>query len=184
VTVIFPIWSTLVSDPETCSGIVAEPCLRDPIDCTMLDCCNAAATAPTVTLCAASLTGSSVTSTSSVGAPVITTDETPARPLSFGRAWARSWPDRSPRGSLAETAYSRIGRLLVEKVWIVEASAWGGSSDRILPSALLTSCSADLRSVPSLNRTITSDAPWLDVDCTVSAPATPCIAFPTGTPTC
>ena len=49
---------------------------------------------------------------------------------------------------------------------------------------LLTSCSADFRSTPSRNSTITSDTPWLAVDCTVSAPETPCIAFDTGTPTC
>src|ERR1700674_3944458 len=173
VTVTLPIWSRLVSDPETWSGMVADPCLREPTDSTMLDCCSAAATWGTVKPWAASLVGSMVTSTSSVGAPVMTPEETQARPFSFGRACARSWPARSPSGSFAEIAYSRIGRVLVEKVWTVDDAACGGSSWRILARALLTSCSADLRSVPSRNRTISSDAPWLDVDCTVGVPGRP-----------
>jgi hypothetical protein len=57
----------------------------------------------------------------------------------------------------------RIGRLLVEKVCTVDERACGGSKALTWPSALLTSCSADLRSVPSLKRTITSDAPWVAV---------------------
>src|SRR3982075_857313 len=84
-TVTLPIWSRLVSDPETWRGMVADPCLREPTDCTMLACCRAAATWVIVKPWAASLAGSTVTSTSSVGAPVKTTDETPARPFSFGR---------------------------------------------------------------------------------------------------
>jgi hypothetical protein len=32
------IWSRLVSEPEICSGIVAEPDFNEPIDCTMLAC--------------------------------------------------------------------------------------------------------------------------------------------------
>src|SRR5713226_4070480 len=126
VTVILPIWSRLVSEPETWRGMVADPCLREPTDCTMLACCSARATWVTVKPWAASLAGSTVTSTSSVGAPVNTTDETPLRPFSFGRAWARSWPARSPRGSLAEIAYSRMGRLLVENVWTLDEVACGG----------------------------------------------------------
>src|ERR1700680_3871003 len=110
-TVILPIWSRLVSDPETWSGMVADPCLREPTDCTMLACWSAEATWVTVRPWAASLVGSTVTSTSSVGAPVKTTEETPPRPFNFGRACARSWLARSPSGSLAEIAYSRIGRV-------------------------------------------------------------------------
>src|SRR5258708_25039170 len=91
-TVTLPIWSRLVSDPETWRGMVADPFLREPIDCTMLACCSAAATWVTVKPWAASLLGSTVTSTSSVGAPVKTTEETPARPLSFDTASTRSWP--------------------------------------------------------------------------------------------
>ena len=108
--------------------MVADPCFKEPTDCTMLACCSAAATWVTLKPWAASLVGSTVTSTSSVGAPVKTTDETPPRPFSFGSAWARSWPARSPSGSLAEIAYSRIGRLLVEKVWTLDDVACGGSS--------------------------------------------------------
>src|SRR5229473_1418404 len=130
-TVTLPIWSRLVSEPETWRGMVADPFLREPTDCTMLACCSAAATWVTVKPWAASL----------------------------GRACARSWPARSPSGSSAEIAYSRIGRLLVEKVWTLDDAACGGSSWRILARALLTSCSADLRSVPSRNRTITNEAP-------------------------
>ena len=62
-TMILPIWSRLVSDPETWRGIVADPCLREPIDCTMLACCSAAATWVTVNPWAAILMGSTVTST-------------------------------------------------------------------------------------------------------------------------
>jgi hypothetical protein len=116
VTVTLPIWSRLVSDPETWSGIVAEPCFREPTDSTTLACCSAEATWVTLTPWAASLVGSRVTSTSLVGAPLKTTDEIPARPLNFGTARDCSWPARSPSGSSAEIAYSRIGRLLVEKV--------------------------------------------------------------------
>src|SRR5712692_2218154 len=158
-TVTLPIWSRLVSDPETWRGMVADPFLSEPTDCTMLACCSAAATWVTVKPWATSLVGSTVTSTSSVGAPVKTTEATPARPFSLGNAWDRSWPARSPSGSSAEIAYVRIGRLLVEKVWTLDDAACGGSSWRILARALLTSCSADLRSVPSRNRTITNEAP-------------------------
>src|SRR5258706_6926953 len=42
------------------------------------------------------------------------------------------------------------------------------------------SCWADLRSVPSLKRTMASETPWLDDDCTVSAPVTPWSALTTG----
>src|ERR1700693_1039278 len=86
VTVTLPIWSRLVSDPLTWSGIVAEPCFREPTDCTTLACCSAKATWVTPTPWAASLAGSRVTSTSLVGAPLKTTDEIPARPLNFGTA--------------------------------------------------------------------------------------------------
>src|SRR6202049_216660 len=89
-TVILPIWSRLVSDPETWRGMVADPFLREPIDYTMLACCSAAATCVIVKPWAASLAGSTVTSTSSVGAPVRTTEETPPRPFNFGRACDRS----------------------------------------------------------------------------------------------
>src|SRR5260370_18564525 len=83
---------------------------------------------------------SSVTGVQTCALPisVITTEDTPARPLSFGNAWARSWPDRSPKGSFAETAYSRIGRLLVENGCTVDGSACGGAHRRTLdprPSA-------------------------------------------------
>ena len=112
-----------MSDPETWRGIVADPSLRDPIDCTMFACCSAVATWAVVTPLVTSFAGSRTTSTSSVGAPVSTTDETPARPFSLGTASARSWPARSPSGSSAEIAYSRMGRVLVEKVWTVDEPA-------------------------------------------------------------
>ena len=119
----FDIWSRLVRYPVTWRGIVPVPCLSEPTDCTTAACCRADATWARLTRCAASLIGSSVTSTSSVGAPVITSEETPARPFSFGSAWVRSWPARSPSGSSADTAYVRIGMLLVENVCTVEAGA-------------------------------------------------------------
>src|SRR5260370_33505770 len=103
----------------------------------MLACCSAAATCVTVKPWAASLVGSTVTSTSSVGAPVKTTEATPASPFSLGKACARSWPARSPSGSLAEIAYSRIGRLLVEKVWTLDDVAGGAHNLRIPDRALM-----------------------------------------------
>ncbi len=74
--------------------------------------------------------------------------------------------------------------LLVEKVWTVEAGTVGGRNGRAPATALFTSCSADLRSIPSLNSTTTSDTPWLDVDWTVLTPLRPSSALATGTVTC
>src|SRR5260370_9383193 len=119
-TVTLAIWSRLVSDPETWRGMVADPFLREPIDCTMLACCSAAATWVTVKPWAASLLGSTVTSTSSVGAPVKTTEATPARPFSLARPCARRWPARAPSRPPATIADSRIGRMLDEKVWSID----------------------------------------------------------------
>src|ERR1044071_1497269 len=73
--------------------------------------------------------------------------------------------------------------LLVEKVWTVEAGKALGRNGRTREIAVLMSCWAALRSVPSLNRTITSEAPWLEVDWTVSTPLTPSRALTMGTVT-
>ena len=37
-TVMFAIWSMLVRKPETCSGLVAEPCFSEPTDWTTVAC--------------------------------------------------------------------------------------------------------------------------------------------------
>src|SRR6059058_4443441 len=100
----------------------------------------------------------------------MTTDDTPVRPFNFGSACARIRPARSPSEPSDETAYSRMGRLLVVKVRTVDAGVCAGSSGRARETAVLTSCWAVLRSTPSLKVTTTRDDPWLEVDWTVSAP--------------
>src|SRR5690348_18247378 len=73
--------------------------------------------------------------------------------------------------------------LLVENVCVVDAGSCAGRNGRAWATAVFTSCCADFRSVPSLNSTMTSDAPWLEVDWTVSTPLTPSMALTIGTDT-
>src|SRR5439155_26962303 len=108
-----------------------------PTDWTSEACWSEVTAWPLVMLWAASWAGSRVTVTSSVGAPVSVTLETPASPFSLGRAAVLGWPARSPSGSSDETAYVRIGRELVEKAWIVGAGTEWGRSGRKSSSAVL-----------------------------------------------
>src|SRR5216683_1680148 len=180
----FAIWSRLVNAPAICKGMTAPLSLSAPTDWTVAAWASAALTWPTPRPCAASFAGSSVTSTSCVGAPVRLTVETPLSPASFGRATDRSWVARSPSDSFAYAAYCNTGTLLVEKVSIVGGCTCAGKAARARSRLVDMACRAAVRSVPSLNWTVTIDAPDDEVESTLVTPATPCSAFTTGRVTC
>ncbi len=62
---------------------------------------------------------------------------------------------------------------LVEKVTMLEGCTCAGKAPLTRSTAADTLCRADVRSVPSLNCTVTIDAPEVEVESTLVTPATP-----------